>query len=186
MFTKYCADCYHMDTCPNYEGKFRCTNARKSGYTFVSARMEANNCNGFGYTRNDRRSESDKEKLMRISKSYGYYITSAITEILDLPGDNIYQTSFKYVRDIYMPASVEHQTFIEEYNALGPICARSLKQDEENKEYCGYLVACYLEPFSILVEEENIEDAIEIYKQMFTEVKRHYDIIQEKRHKLQK
>lgn len=171
---KYCADCAYMDTCERKDGRFACNNSRKSGYQVVSARKLAGNCNGFTEAWQSRRGERERERYMKISREHGYYIATAITSVLGLPEDNEYVSSFAYLRDVYMPDIEEYQDFIVEYESVGPRIAASIMNDENNKEYAEYLLLCYLEPFSVLVSEDLVDEAIELYKAMFEEVKNKY------------
>lgn len=168
---KYCADCYHMDECPNREGLFKCLNSRKSLYNYVSARRLAVGCAGFGEAWQSRRGERAREEYMAISRKHGYYLVTAISEILNVPEPNEYLSCFQYIRDVYMPEKPLYQGFIDEYEYLAPNLSSKLMSDANVDYYAAYLLAFYLEPFVSLVHEGQYEEASKQYIEMFEAVK---------------
>lgn len=161
---KYCADCAWMGECENKDGLFPCTNSR-SNYRDVSARMEK--CNYFTDILNSKRGEGRKEQLMKISKSHGYYIVTAVCEILELDEENIYIEYFKYVRDIVMPNLAYGPDWIEDYEEFGPKVAELMRKAENREEIAGRILNECLNPFVELMMEGNIDKAITVYQEMF-------------------
>lgn len=89
MFDKDCAMCCYMGTCENNDGKFPCTSPKVSA-KYVSANQNASDCNSYTPSFSSRRGESEMERLRKISRNKGYYIMTAIMDILNIPEKDIY------------------------------------------------------------------------------------------------
>lgn len=165
---KYCADCAWMSECETKDGKFPCEN-RRSKYDYVSARMIK--CNEFTDIMNGKRGEGRKEQLMRISKSHGYYIVTAVSEILGLGADNVYMETFKYVRDVVMPNLCYGKNWIEGYEEFGPKIADYIYNAENREEIAGRILNECLNPFVELVLTNEVDEAITIYNNMVEQEK---------------
>lgn len=170
---KYCVDCRWMGECENKDGKFPCQNP-KSDYKFVSARMQK--CNSYGDVMG--RDEWKKEALMKISRSHGYYIVTAVCEILGLGNDNIYMDYFMYVRDIVMPNLAYGAEWIEEYEEFGPKIATAIVNAENKEELAGRILNECLNPFVELMIEDKVEDAITVYQEMVNQEKVRHGLTQ--------
>lgn len=165
---KYCADCAWMGECDNKDGKFPCENPRSS-YKVVSARMSK--CNAFTDILNSKRGEGRKEELMRISKSHGYYIVTAVCKILGLDTDNIYMEYFMYLRDVIMPNLEYGKEWIEDYEEYGPKIAEAIENSENREEIAGSILNECLNPFVELMIKCNVDEAITIYQEMVEQQK---------------
>ena len=98
MFDKDCAMCCYMGTCENNDGKFPCTSPKVSA-KYVSANQNASDCNSYTPSFSSRRGESEMERLRKISRNKGYYIMTAIMDILNIPE-----------KDIYIAGNLEEET----------------------------------------------------------------------------
>lgn len=168
-FDAVCSYCREL--CPNIEknGKFYCSKTK----TYVSANQSVFACNYRAESMG--RSQTEKNNLARISKSHGYYVITAISEILGLDPENEYMCAFKYLRDVVMPASDEYTDFIADYDIDGPVLADSLRNDEEAADYAEYLRSQYLNGFVSLFCENQIAEAVSLYSIMLSEMKGRYD-----------
>lgn len=168
---KYCVDCAWMGECENKNGKFPCTNPR-SNYEYVSARM--GKCNAFTDILNSKRGEGRKEDLMRISKSHGYYIVTAVCDILGIGTNNVYMEYFMYVRDVVMPNLAYGEEWIKDYEEFGPKIAGAILNSENREELAGKILLECLEPFVELMAESRVDEAITVYQNMVEQEKIRY------------
>ena len=173
---KYCADCAWMGECENRDGKFPCENPR-SNYEVVSARM--GKCNVFTDILNTKRGERRKEELMRISKSHGYYIVTAVCNILGLGADNIYMEHFMYVRDVIMPRLAYGNEWIADYEECGPKIAQAMLESDNKEEIAGRILNECLNPFIELMMESNVDAAIKVYQEMVEQEKVRFGFAEE-------
>ena len=170
-FDADCSYCRYLRPSDEKKGKFYCEKKRE----YVSAR--ASICSMAAEVMG--RPNCDKEALRRISRSHGYYVVTAITEILDLDSDNIYMSSFRYLRDVILPNMIDYQDFIAEYDSIGPAIAERLKSDPESQTYAEYLRVCFLDQFVAQFESNSIDTSIATYSQMFEQLKDRYGISKE-------
>ena len=174
-----CCDCCYMDENPKSNGKFKCTNSRKSGYDEVSANMRV--CPAASEAWTSRRSSAERRELSNISRKHGYYVLTAISKILGLAEDNIYMDYFMYARDYIMPNNSDYSVLLEEYENVGPEIASALENDPKNEEYCEYLRETYLERFYELGKARYDMEAILKYFEMIAIMKKHYGITSEQK-----
>lgn len=154
MFDKDCAMCCYMGTCENNDGKFPCTSPKVSA-KYVSANQNASDCNSYTPSFSSRRGESEMERLRKISRNKGYYIMTAIMDILNIPEKDIYIAEFAYIKDVVMP------------NLEGG-------EDINRVEIAKGLFEKYIKGFHELFQEGKIDEAITAYDQMYCELKRKY------------
>lgn len=169
-----CCDCCYMDINPKTNGKFKCTNSRRSGYSEVSANMRV--CSAASEAWTSRRSSAERRELSNISRKHGYYVLSAISKILSLEENNKYMDYFVYVRDYIMPYNPDYSILIKEYETVGPVIAEALENDPNRFEFCEYLRDNYLEDFYKLGKERYDMEAILKYFEMIAIMKVHYGI----------
>lgn len=167
-FDAVCSYCREL--CPDAEkdGKFYCSKTK----SYVSANRSVFTCGNRAEAMG--RSQTEKNRLARISKSHGYYIITAITEILGLDPENEYMCAFKYLRDVILPSDESYKDFIADYEIDGPILASSLRSDEESFEYADYLRTQYLNGLVSLFCQDNIKGAINLYQVMLEDMKGRY------------
>ena len=168
------ADCsYCRYLCPNDEkkGKFYCEKKRE--YVSARARLCSMAAEVMG------RPNCEKESLRRISREHGYYIVTAVTEILDLDSDNEYMNRFRHFRDVVLSNNKCYQDFIDEYDSIGPEIAERIKSDPESQVYAEYLRVCFLDQFVNQLVLNNIDGAFATYSQMFEQLKDRYGVSRE-------
>lgn len=168
-----CADCRWLDANGEKDGKYPCTNS-KSGYKVVSARMRK--CGCYGEMFYSSRSQTERDMLERNSKSHGYFIVTAITQILGLEEDNKYLQTFAYLKDEVMPNVEEYQSFLEEYETNGPRISEELKSQEDAYEYAELLKMAYLEDVAELTAMNRPDDAISTFKDMYEMLRQDFGI----------
>lgn len=173
MFTKDCAMCCNMGINPTKEGKFACEDPR-SPYDFVNAFDNAANCRYFTDCFASKRGNSDMERLRKISRNKGYYIMTAIMDILNIPEKDIYIDEFAYIKDVVMPNLEGGNDWIFEYDVIGLAIAFGLREDVNRVEIAKGLFEKYIKGFHELFQEGEIDKAITVYDQMYCELKRKY------------
>ncbi len=173
MFDKDCAMCCYMGTCENNDGKFPCTSPKVSA-KYVSANQNASDCNSYTPSFSSRRGESEMERLRKISRNKGYYIMTAIMDILNIPEKDIYIAEFAYIKDVVMPNLEGGNDWILEYDVIGLDIAFGLREDINRVEIAKGLFEKHIKGFHELFQEGKIDEAITAYDQMYCELKRKY------------
>lgn len=169
----YCADCAYRAPGIKSNGKFACTN-RRSGYSEVPATQPASYCSVFCNAMGSTYSTKEKEDAYNASKRHGWFIVTAITQLLNLPEDNDYMNCFGYIRECYIPESGYQMDFLDDYERTGSSLAEKMINDPNGVEYAKYLIDTYLNDFVSLVQNDEVESAIDIYVDMYDAVKNNY------------
>lgn len=166
-------DCRYLDPTKKCNGKVWCSKHRE--YVAANRKIRdrsADYCNDAAEVMG--RLTSEKQALARYSKSHGYYIVTAITELLGLPEDNEYLDSFRYMRDFILPFMEGYQDFIDDYDIDGPVLARLIRKDEEGKDYAEYLRCAFLEGLVDLINQGLVGDAMTLFTSMLDVIKERY------------
>lgn len=171
MGYKYCADCVSMDTAADKHGMFKCLACRKSGYDRVSARKIA--CDSFSECFNSRRSESERETLMSISRGHNCYIVGAIISTLQIE-DETYMDNFDYFRNVLLPRIHGGNEWLRDYDINGPKVAAKIVGDVDK---CSDLFVRFLLPFTVHMNENNIDSAFLVYNYMYTLLKQEFNLM---------
>lgn len=169
-----CSDCAYMDECIKANGKYRCENSR-SGYDEVAATMAA--CNYFCDSLYSRRSSSDRDRLYKASKAKGWWIMSAIMEILNVDGKEVYLNEFAYLKTVMLPLLDGGNDWIDDYDRFGPIIAKNIKEEANKEDFARNLFIDYILPFHVLFNQGNIDAAFGVYQQMYNKLKVRYGLI---------
>ncbi len=167
-FDADCAYCRELNPNKEKNGKFYCEKTK----TYVAANASVFSCNYRAEVMG--RSQTEKNRLSRISKDHGYYVVTAITKILGLPEDNEYMCAFMYLRDTILPSKEEYQKFLDDYEVDGPALATLLESDENAQEYAEYLRLSYLNGLVSLFCQDRVSDAIDLYTSMLDAIKERY------------
>ena len=168
-----CSECTYIDVSGENKGKYPCTNP-KSGFKVVSARK--GKCGCFCAIGVGKRTTMEARELENNSRKYGYFIVTAITEILGLEEDNKYLQTFAYLKDEVMPNVEEYQSFLEEYETNGPRISEELKKQEDAYDYAELLKIAYLEDVAELTIMERADDAISTFKDMYEMLRQDFGI----------
>ena len=167
-FDADCAYCRELNPNKERNGKFYCEKTK----TYVPANTSVFSCNYRAEAMG--RSQTEKNRLSRISKDHGYYVVTAISQILGLPEDNEYMCAFMYLRDTILPAREEYKDFIDDYGVDGPALARLLEDDENAQDYAEYLRVSYLNGLVSLFCQDRVSDAMALYTSMLDAIKERY------------
>lgn len=168
-FDADCSYCRELNSNDEYKGKFYCSKKKQ----YVSAR--GSRCSMASEVMG--RSDSEKKRLRDISKAHGYYVITAISNILGLDNDNEYMSAFVYLRDVIMPASDEYKSFIDDYETDGPALASLLSNDEGALDYAEYLRVTYLNGVVSLFCQDRVFDAVSLYTSMLDAMKARYGYV---------
>ena len=170
---KDCSDCTYMGIYEDKDGKFECTNS-KSRYKVVSARMPQ--CPCFLEAFQSRRGEGERKRYRDISRSHGYHIMSAVTEILQLPENNVYLYGFMELRDCEMSNNLnKYGDFLDYYDNYGPAIADLIRNDDERYHICGEVLNA-LTNFPNSVAKSEYDVAFSLYFNMFNMLIKHYGL----------
>lgn len=180
---KYCCDCYYMAETMTKDGKFKCENCRSS-YDYVYPMDQK--CYQFGEIFNSRRCESDKERLIRESKAARRYIVTIVSSLLGLAPDNKHASAFNYVREVILPSTEEGLEFLEDYDTNGIKVAKCLLDDYNRQSVAEWILYHFLTPFTKCVEENNIDEALFIYNNMYYDLKVRYGLAEPVPHMLKR
>lgn len=170
-----CAMCAYMEGSADKHGKFKCECARKSGTLAdkdgrVYADSSARNCDRFLEGRIDSYGQKAKREISRDARRHGYYVVTAVTNILGLPEDNRYMMTFQYIRNVIMPSEEQYSALIEYYEKNGPRIAEAINNYENKEEFAQGIIDEYLDQFATMVESKQNFEAILFYFRMLTDL----------------
>ncbi len=104
---------------------------------------------------------------------YTYYILTAIFDILGIDKNNkLYQNIMTLIQLVREDELTTKEAI--GYDIFGAEVADKLRQDPNRVEISNYLLTSYLTKIYIAIEMNNQEEAINIYKQMVTELYNRY------------
>lgn len=92
------------------------------------------------------------ERLRKISRNKGYYIMTAIMDILNIPEKDIYIAEFAYIKDVVMPNLEGGNDWILEYDVIGLAIAFGLREDINRVEIAKGLFEKYIKGFHELFQ----------------------------------
>lgn len=159
-----CSECTYIGVLGENKGKYPCYNP-KSGQKVVSARRPK--CDCFCPIGVSKRTTREARELEANSRKYGYFVVTAISQILSLDEDNMHIKAFAYLKDEVMPNVPEYQSFLEEYEINGPKVSEALLNAEDAYDYAEMLRVAYLEDVTELVMLEKPDEAITVFKGMY-------------------
>ncbi|MGP1457696.1 MAG: CFI-box-CTERM domain-containing protein [Treponema sp.] len=131
-----------------------CRDAKKNNNT-----VQNNNCS------------SQNHSLSRYSSgSSDCFITTAICEYLG-KSDDCYELSLlRSYRDSWLQTQPEGMELITEYYDRAPTIVEKLKTSDKYTEYCKLLWNDYLLPCIKLIETNNYQDSLNLYRKMVTDI----------------
>lgn len=107
-------------------------------------------------------------------KRSGWYITTAVCNILGYPDDCEVLCLLRSLRENYLKNFEEGKKFLQEYDQIGPMISQKLTEEENQEEIAMELLRNFLIPCSIEVKAGNYETATTIYQNMTTMLKAKY------------
>ena len=164
-YESYCAACTYMNE-NEYYGKYFCTTKgewRKASdpkcYYFCEASMRSNGA---------------RENMYYYSSRY--YITTAILNIVRAL-DNNYQ--IKVIGDFIentLRKDMQYFPLLVAYEIVGPQIANALKEDKDKIRIATTMYYTYIKPTVEAIENNETENAVNIYKKMTLELAKRYNI----------
>lgn len=115
--------------------------------------------------------DQDKKGYTRI----GWYITTAICNILGYEDDCEVFTLTSQLRENHFAQTEEGLAFLNEYDFIGPMIADKL-YEENNVEFATSLLERFLIPCAVAIKTGNYEEAAAIYLNMIIMLKAKYGI----------
>lgn len=105
----------------------------------------------------------------------GCYITTIVVNILGYADDCELLTTLRSFRDNTLKLNPDYLPILFEYDRIGPVISKYLRQ-QNNQKFCLELVQNFLIPCTKLIQEEKVEDAVEIYRNMVLFLKETFEI----------
>ena len=96
----------------------------------------------------------------------GCYITTIIVNILGYPDDCELLTVLRNFRDNTLKTNINYLPLLFEYDRIGPIITNYIIREKNNHIFALGLLNHFLLPCTYAIKQNNIEEAIEIYKNM--------------------
>ena len=109
----------------------------------------------------------------------GYYITTAICDLLGLDEDCEIRNVMKNLRDNIMEKDTKYQDILSEYDVVGPQIASNLENEyneKDDKELVCSLFNFYIQPTVRLCNEGKTDEAISRYLEMTRSLEEVYGI----------
>lgn len=152
-----CADCAYMDlNDSNSNGDYWCGYHRKYYPGSDSA------CSHF----------QDGNR----SSGGGCYITTIICDILGYEDHCHYLEQLRNFRDNHMKLNSKYENLLIEYDDVGPVISKNIRNDKDNAIIANYIFENYIKPVASALECNEIEKAVNIYKTMVLFLKEHYNM----------
>lgn len=166
----YCAACTYLDEEADSSGKYYCS---KKGYVY------ANDPKCYWFYEEYSRGRSARENMYENSEksdSIICYLTTAMCNILKYPDDNHYLETLRSFRDNVLQNDINYIPLLIMYDEVGPKIAYNLYKDKNKEEIATLLFNDYIKKAVKAIENNEIEDAINIYKTMTESLAKRYDI----------
>ena len=112
------------------------------------------------------------EREMYIPTRTGWYITTIVCDILELPDDCGLLETLRNFRSNILQKEPKYKKVLYEYDVVGPQIAKCLMEDyieKEDKEMANGLLNCFIIPTVDRIKEGRNTEAVKIYTQL-TEV----------------
>lgn len=164
-YESYCAACTYMNENQNCR-KYYCTRQgewRKANDPKCPSWLEA-------YSR----SNGARENMYRYSS--GYYITTAILNIVRAL-DNNYQIQVlgDFIENT-LKKDIQYFPLLYAYEIIGPQIANKLQQDKDKIRVAATMFYQYIKPTIKAIENNETENAVNIYKTMTLELAQRYNV----------
>lgn len=172
-----CSECTYL--CPEKEycsssGRFYCE--KDYEYHFADEIECRRYCRA--YSRDDRVSKSLREYSINCQQN-GCYITTILCDVMGMPDDNIFLNTLRMFRNNKMKTNELFKPLLVEYDIIGPIIAKSIKDDPRREMICQNLfnlVIYKMIPLIINDTKKTDLEAIKLYMDMTNILKEGYNI----------
>ncbi len=111
-----------------------------------------------------------------VGGSSSCYLTTAMCDILGYEDDCSALKTLRFLRDSYMKKEVDCYDLLKEYNQFGPDICESLYQDKNRKIVVLTMLKHYIEPAIKMINNNQYDNAIDIYIEMTNTLINKYDI----------
>ena len=163
-YDESCGQCYYLRDMDN-DKKMFCGSACDKGHCIMLKGCyypDDSTCHYF----------KDKDKY---SPFWGYYITTAVCELLSIGEDSDIMNKIKFLRNEVMQNNEKYQDVLKEYDTVGPKIAKELREDRDYELALGML-NFYIIPTVTLVNEHEYDQAVSKYKTMTDSLRDYYGI----------
>lgn len=134
-------------------------------------------CGSFTRAYSRSSSEINNAKDFYNSKnSSSCYITTMICHCLCVSDSNYFLNTLRKFRDNYLVNNEEYREVLVEYDIVGPMIAKSIAEDRQNKFIAARMFYNYINPIVSLINDGMYKDAISLYKLMTNILKQLYNI----------
>lgn len=104
------------------------------------------------------------------------YLTTAMCEILGYEDNSDILENLRGFRDFYMWNDPKCEGLLDEYNTIGPIVSKKLKNDEDSISTALMMRDEYIIPAISFIFEERYEEALTTYIDMTNMLKAKYNV----------
>lgn len=147
-----CGDCIYMDLNDERHGEYYC------GETKVYCTASKGCCCYFKY-RED---------------GGGCYLTTIVCNILGYADNGEILSTLRAFRDNVMSNDSSYNNILSEYDNLGPKLANCIEADQFRLQIAQQMKEEYIVPVCQMLVQKNYNKAVERYKEMVLNLKRHY------------
>ena len=168
-----CAECTYLDISDgNSNGAFWC---EKKLERHLATDIE---CGSFcrAYSRYSSSINNAIEYSNSHNSSGGCYLTTMLCNILKMKDDNIYLETMRNFRNNILQKDEKYKPILVEYDIVGPKIAKALYDDPLNTKVAAIYFAKYIFNIKILIEDNQYNEAINMYTEMTTSLKSFYGI----------
>lgn len=167
-----CASCTYLDLSDgNCYGKYYCNKKWE--------RHLATDYKCSSYTKAYSRDEGTINNAIDFSNSHtssSCYITTLLCELLGLSDSNFYINTLRNFRNNYLKEKEEYKSILVEYDIVGPIICKNLRDDKQNRIIAAKIFYNYISPIVSLIDDKMYNDAIVRYVMMVNKLKNLYGI----------
>ena len=119
----------------------------------------------------------DLEALYKMDNPSGAcYITTIMCEILRFPDSYKDLETMRKFRDTILQKDLRYLSILMEYDTIGPVIARNLKQDKNAVNIARMFAKNYIAPIVVLIEGNYYNEAISKYVDMVNILKNMYGL----------
>lgn len=106
------------------------------------------------------------------------YLTTAMCKVLGKEDDCEELETLRSFRDNYMKKDKNYQTMLEDYRIVGPYLSGKIMKDENKENIANVMNDFYIKSAISYINEQEYEEAVEIYLNMTLDLMDNYNIDQ--------
>lgn len=170
-----CSECTYLKAggdWPDYNGKYWCESKGEKIY----ANMQEcwNYCNA--YNRSDSVARSYRKYSEMHQSNDGCFITTITCEILGMDDKNVFLNSLRAFRKNVLQKNKETLKILEEYDFIGPLIAKKLRNDKDRLKIAENLFVNTIVPVCYNTDNGNYNNAIKLYLEMTKSLITNYNL----------